>query len=64
MTNSEDFKMKIEGIRDNLLEIFCKLEKNEISSKEANLVRRENNKRLKALLKELKQREAAEADKW
>lgn len=57
-----DLKTEIEEIRNNLLAILARLENDEVSTKEANDVRRENNKRLKKLLKGIRKQRLVGTD--
>ena len=58
MDSPKDYKSEIGEIQNRLLDIFSKLQNDEISAKEANVVRRESNKQLKTILKALKERQA------
>ena len=63
MEDSQDHKPEIVSIRNSLIDVLTKLENDEISAKEANVVRRESNKRLKAILKKLKQEQTEDSEK-
>ena len=63
MDDSQDLKTEIISIRNTLIDVLTKLENDEISAKEANVVRRESNKRLKAILKKLKQEQTEDSEK-
>ena len=63
MEDSQDYKPEIVSIRNSLIDVLTKLENDEISAKEANVVRRESNKRLKAILKKLKQEQTEDSEK-
>ena len=63
MEDFQDHKPEIVSIRNSLIDVLTKLENDEISAKEANVVRRESNKRLKAILKKLKQEQTEDSEK-